>query len=114
MSFDAVNSPAISRIRAAIPEFEDTFQEELREEDGELGPFQAMSLFARWVADRVRAGHEGDVPSRALKAIEQLIEDQTVELGDALAAEFIEQAIDEPRVVELMGPRTRERARGLH
>ena len=51
-----------------------------------------------------------DVAQRAFDAIESVIEDNSIQLGDALAAEFIENTWDDPTLVELMGPRTRERA----
>lgn len=112
MSLDADTSPEIDALRAAVPEFEGRFQAELVEEDGELGPFQAISRFATWVLARVDAG-DADAARRALDAIEHLIDDRRFELGDALAAEFVEVVGDDPRLFALMGPRTRERADAL-
>jgi hypothetical protein len=109
VSLNATDSPAIDAVRAAVPEFEQPFQAELADEDGELGPFQAISLFARWVA-----AADDDVARRALDVVERLIEDRGLELGDALAAEFIEAVAGDPRVLALMGPRTRERADAPH
>jgi hypothetical protein len=71
-----------------------------------------MSLFAQWTADRVRGGDEGAVTLRAFDAIERLVADDSNAWGDILGAEFVEQAVDEPRTVELMGPMTRRRVRG--
>ena len=106
----ATDEPAISAIRSAVPEFEAPFQDELRDERGELGSFQAMSHFARWTAEHVARNGRDELSQRAFAAIENLIEDQTIQLGDALAAEFIETTWDDPKLVALMGPRTRQRA----
>lgn len=107
---EAVKNGGISKIREAVPEFEATFQEELRAEDGELGAFQATSLFARWVGERIHGGDSDDASRRAFQAVEDLITDRDVELGDELAAEFIEALWNAPDAHALMGPRTRERA----
>lgn len=112
MTLEAVSNAALTRIRVAVPEFEDAFQEELPDEDGELRAFQAMSLFARWVAERVRETGADDATRCAFQAIEDLIADPQIELGDALAAEFVEALWSDPGVVELMGTRTRARALG--
>lgn len=106
----AVRSEAISKIREGVPEFENTFQEELRDEDGELDPFHAMSLFAQWVGETVHERGPDDVARRAFAAVEDLIVDRRIELGDDLAAEFIGVLWNDPAAYELMGPRTRERA----
>lgn len=110
MTGDATASSEVGLIRREVPEFEPTFQEELRAEDGELGAFQAVSLLAEWVRGHVDAGTEDDAVRRAFNAIEQLIVDQHFALGDALAAEFIEATWDHPAAREHMGPMTRERA----
>lgn len=107
---EAVRNGGISKIREAVPEFEDAFQEELREEDFELGAFQTMSLFAEWVGERIQARGPDDMTTRAFQAVEDLIVDRHIELGDALAAQFIEVLWDDRDALELMGPRTRERA----
>ena len=39
-------------LRSSVPEFEPVFQDELREGDGELGAFQAVSVLADWVRSR--------------------------------------------------------------
>lgn len=111
MTGDALNSHEVCLIRRCVPEFEDAFSEELREEDGEMGAFQAVSVLADWVADRLRRSPDDDAARRTFDAVEQLITDEQLQLGDALAAEFIEGIWDVPTAEALMGPRTRERAR---
>jgi hypothetical protein len=106
----AADEPGISAIRSAVPEFEDALRAEFASEAGQLGSFQAMSCFARWIAAHVAEHGADDVAQRGLAAIEDLITDETIQLGDALAAEFIENTWDDPALVALMGPRTQERA----
>jgi hypothetical protein len=114
VTLDAVRSEAIAAVRAAVPEFEDAFQAELREEEGQLGSFQAMSVFARWTLERLQSDPGSDAVPRAFQVVERLIADNTLELGDALAGEFIEIVWDVPAAVELMGELTRERAEPTH
>ena len=110
MSADALGSPEVSLLRRRVPEFESTFQDEVREEDGELGAFQAMSILGDWVRDRLDAGRDDDAVQRAFDAVEAIITDDRYPLGDALAAEFIEAVWDHPQAVALMGSTTRKRA----
>lgn len=110
MSADALASPEVAKVRENVPEFEPAFQEELRAEDGEMGPFQAMSLLAEWTRERLSKAPDDGAARRAFDTIEQLITDERLQLGDALAAEFIEGIWDHPGADALMGPRTRERA----
>jgi hypothetical protein len=110
MTGDAPSSHEVGMIRREVPEFEPTFQAELREEDGELGSFQTISVLAEWVRDRVNDGTDNDAVRRVFKAIERLIVDPQFTLGDALAAEFIEATRDHPAACEHMGPMTRKRA----
>jgi hypothetical protein len=70
----------------------------------ELGAFQATSLFARWVGERIHGGDSGDASRRAFQAVEDLITFRDVELGDELAAEFIEALWNAPDAHALMGP----------
>jgi hypothetical protein len=107
---DAVDSPAMRWVRDSVPEFEDAFQDELRQEDGELGVFQAMSRLAEWVEDRLEKDGHDEAAQRAFDIVERLITDRDIQLGDDLAAEFIEATWDNPQARALMGPRTRERA----
>lgn len=111
MTADAVGSPEVGLIRRDVPEFESVFQQELCEEDGELGAFQALSVLADWVCDRLANGGEEDAVRRVFAAVERLIADDGFPLGDALAAEFIEVIWDYPGAVEWMGAKTRDRAR---
>lgn len=111
MTPDAVVSLELGLVRREVPEFERVFQGELREEDGQLGAFQAFSLLADWVRDRLEDGTDEDAVMRTFAAIERLVTDEGFPLGDALAAEFIEAIWDHPSANERMGPTTRERAR---
>jgi hypothetical protein len=89
--FKAITSPEISMIRSVVPEFEATFQEELRAEDGEMGPFQAMSLLAEWL----RRDAPDDVRRQVFVAIDRLLADNEFRFGNALAAEFYEALGDD-------------------
>lgn len=111
MTGDATSSPEVSMVRREVPEFESTFQEELRDEDGEMGPFQAVSLLADWVREKLRAAPDDDAVRRTFSVVESWITEERFPLGDALAAEFIEGIWEEPAAKALMGPRARERAR---
>lgn len=110
MTTHAVTSSEVAIVRQNVPEFEPVFQDELREEDGEMGAFQAMSLLADWVRERLGVA-PGDAARRAFDTIEQLVTEEQYKLGDALAAEFIEAIWDHPGADALMGPMTRQRAR---
>ncbi len=112
MTGDAVTSPEVSMVRREVPEFERAFQWEPNEERGEMGPFQAMSLLADWVAERLASAPDDDAARRAFDSVEKLITDHEYHLGDALAAEFIEGIWHLPQAGPLMGPGTRQRARG--
>lgn len=107
---EAGRNPVIARIREAVPEFEDSFQEALRDEDGELGPFQAMSLFAQWVVERVHRTGPDEVTRRAFQAVEELSADRR--LDDEVVTEFIEALWNDSDATQLMGTKTRERALG--
>jgi len=110
MTTDARLSPEIQFVRLRVPEFEETFQKYLGEADGELGPFEAMSLLGQWVREHVSGPRDLEASRRAFDVIEQLILDEQFRLGDALAAEFIEAVWDLEDVAALMGPQTRIRA----
>jgi hypothetical protein len=111
MAVNALTAPELTMVRAAVPEFESAFQRELSEEGPEFGAFQAMSAFAAWVGDRLREGQADDVTRRAFDAVEHLIADNGMPLGDALAAEFIEALWLSDEARTLMGPQTRARLR---
>ena len=110
MTADASGSAEVRLLRRSVPEFEPTFQDELRAEDGELGAFQAVSVLADWVRDRLDGDTDGDAVQRAFDAVERLISDDDYPLGDALAAEFIEVVWDHPQAPARMGAATRARA----
>lgn len=110
MTADALGSAEVSLLRQSVPEFEPVFQEELDAEDGELGAFQAVSVLADWVRDRLDRHADDDAVDRAFGAVERLITDDEYPLGDALATEFIEVVWDHPDARAHMGAATRERA----
>lgn len=110
MSDDALTSPEVANVREHVPEFEPTFQKELRAEDGKMGAFQAMSLLAEWTRERLSSAPDDAAARRVFGTIEDLMSDARYKLGDALAAEFIEGIWDHPDAGALMGPKTRDRA----
>lgn len=110
MTARASESAEVHLLRHSVPEFEPIFQNELLAEDGGLGAFQAVSVLADWVRERLDGDTEGDAVQRAFDAVERLITDDQYPLGDALAAEFIEAIWDHPLAAGRMGPRTRARA----
>lgn len=105
----ATASPEVALLRKQVPEFEKLFQEELRADD-EVGAFEAVSLLATWVCERLEMSSDEDAVRRAFDAIEHLIADRRFQLGDALAAEFIEATWNCPGAERLRGHRTRERS----
>jgi len=87
----ATRRPEITFVRDQVPEFEPAFQEELRLEEGEMDPFQAMSLLARWVVGQLGASNE--IPAsvrRAFAAVERVYADHAFRLGGDLGVEFLE------------------------
>ena len=111
MTAGASGSAEVRLLRHSVPEFEPTFQEELLVEGGDLGAFQAVSVFAGWVRDCLDCDTDDDAVKRAFDAVERLIRDNEFPLGDALAAEFIEGVWDHPQAPARMGAATRARAR---
>ena len=49
----ALGSPVIVAIRNRAPGFEEAFQAALEDEGPDMGAFQAMSVFADWLAGRI-------------------------------------------------------------
>lgn len=106
MMGDALRSAEISLIRHAVPEFEPRFQLELREEEGELGSFQAMSVFAEWVLERLDVAPGAPDTFRAFAAVEAIAV-SSFPLGRPLAAEFVEAVWSRPGAVLRLGEATR-------
>jgi hypothetical protein len=85
----AIGSPVLAVIRSQVPEFEETFQRELDAEGPEMGAFQAMSEFARWLEDRMEAASPGEADvQRAFRVVEEVASSNYV-LGRALVTEFV-------------------------
>lgn len=106
----ATSSPEIALLREAIPEFEEVFQVEVQA-DEEVGAFEAVSLLATWVCERLQTSSGEDAVRRAFEVVERLIAERRFQLGDALAAEFIEVTWNCAGAERFWGPRTRERYR---
>lgn len=107
MSADAIRSPVISKIREEVPEFEDTFQATLLEEEGELGSFEAMSTFAAWVLDTLRTNRHAPAIERSFSIIEHVAGAGTYPMGQALVTEFVEAIGVQPDAISLLGPSSR-------
>ncbi|MGI8945308.1 MAG: DUF3027 domain-containing protein [Thermoleophilaceae bacterium] len=110
MSGRAADTVAIGSVRAAVPEFEDAFEQALEAEEGALGAFHAICVLADWVALRLRDDPADGAARRAVGAVERLLTDGAP-LGEALTEEFVEAAAGTPDVLDLLGPRTRELTR---
>ncbi|MGH2840804.1 MAG: hypothetical protein ACRDKY_08270, partial [Solirubrobacteraceae bacterium] len=48
MTLDARDSPTVQRLLARVPEFKPTFDQFVREEQGEFGSFWAVNELHRW------------------------------------------------------------------
>jgi hypothetical protein len=106
----AAGSPVIAAIRSQVPEFEEAFQAELGAEGPDMGAFQAMSVFATWLRERIDQSSEGPDVQRAFRAVEEIASgDSDYPMGRALVTEFVEALTDHARAVRLMGPETLRR-----
>ena len=103
----ATGSAVLATIRARVPEFEETFQTELRAEDGEMGAFQAMSVFASWLNRQVQESPASPTVQRAFGAVEEIASRGDYPMGPSLVTEFVEALSDSSRAASLMGPNTR-------
>lgn len=102
----AVGSPVVAAIRSRVPEFDGAFLRALAAEEGEMGAFQAMSLLAEWVADRIeRSPHSLDALP-AFAVVEEIASSSEYPMGRALVTEFVEALADSPRAIALMGAET--------
>ncbi len=106
MPSHALGSPVIQKIRNEVPEFEETFQASLLDEDGEMGSMQAMSTFASWVLARQAADPQAPEVGRSYAVIEDFTASNT---GRELVAEFVEVIISHPDAVGRLGSATRSR-----
>jgi hypothetical protein len=102
----AIGSPVVTTLRSQVPEFEGTFQRELDAEGQEMGAFQAMSVFAGWLADRIEESPEDPDVQRAFRVVEEVASGD-YPMGRSLVTEFVEALQDNPRAVGLMGSETR-------
>ena len=106
-SFDsAIGSAEMTAIRRAVPAFEDAFQRELEDEGPEMGSFEAMSLFARWVDGLIKndPGHPDVL--QAFGVIEEIASTDIYPLGRPLVTEFVEALWGNEGATRLMGPNT--------
>jgi len=102
----AVGAPVVKTIRERVPEFEQAFQEALNDEGPDMGAFQAMSVFAGWLAERIEASPENSVEQQAFAVIEEVASSADYPMGRSLVTEFVGALRDNPRAVALMGPAT--------
>ncbi|MBO9520808.1 MAG: hypothetical protein J7518_04645 [Nocardioidaceae bacterium] len=107
MSADALRSPVVSKIRETVPEFEDSFQTALAEEDGELGSFQAMSAFATWLIQRMQAGPDVPEVDRSFYVVEQIASSEDYPMGRALVTEFVEAVGHSSKAISRLGSASR-------
>ena len=101
----AIGSPVLATIRSQMPEFEETFQRELDAEGAEMGAFQAMSVFAGWVAERVEASAEEPDVQRAFRVVEEVVSSD-YPMRRELVTEFVEALRGNQRAVAMMGSET--------
>ncbi len=102
----AIGSPEITAIRRAVPAFERAFQRELEDEGPEMGSFQAMSLFARWVDGLIKEAPEHPDVLQAFGVVEEIASTSTYPLGRPLVTEFVEALWGNKEATRLMGPST--------
>lgn len=107
---NAFTSPEIALLLSRVPEFNVPLQTELREEESELGAFQAVSLLARWVLERLRESPGDDAARRTFDAVEELLNHDGLQLASELAVDFVEGVWEDRTALTLMGGRTRELA----
>ena len=105
----AANDPCVAVLRQAVPEFDSVFEEENRDEDGQLDAFAAVSRFAEHVCLWAQAG-DWALVGRATGAVEWLLADDSAErqLARPLAVEFLEAVAEDQAVVARLGPLAKE------
>ncbi len=106
----ALQDPCIRLVVAAVPEFGPVLQAPDAQEDNELGEMQAMSAFADFALEQLRAGH-AEVARRAFGTVELLAgsDSRHLQMASALVAEFIEALHADTAAVDAMGPITKAR-----
>ncbi len=82
------------------------FLRELDAESGEMGAFQAMSVFAEWLGYRIEQSPDSLEVLRAFQTVEGIASSNDYPLGRELVTEFVEVLRDNPRAISLMGPET--------
>jgi hypothetical protein len=102
----AIGSPVIARIRSQVPEYDEPFLRELDAEGNEMGAFQAMGIFAEWLAERLQASPDEPAVQRAFLVVEEIASSRDYPMGRALVAEFVEAVQGIPSAVALMGSET--------
>lgn len=73
-----------------------------------MGAFQAISVFAEWVAGRLEASPEGADVRRSFCVVEE-VASSNYPLARSLVTEFVEALQEDSRAVALMGPETLRR-----
>jgi hypothetical protein len=107
MRGDALRSPVVSKIREEIPEFEDSFQTALVDEDGEMGSFQAMSTFGAWLTRCLQVDPGAPEVQRSFSVVEQIASSAEYPMGRALVTEFVEAIGDSSEAIGRLGPASR-------
>lgn len=89
-----------------MPEFKPTFDQFVREEEGEFGSFWAVNELHRWAF----SNGDPDLLRRVFDTFEEVYTDQSLSDGSDLAIEFFEAVCEaEPaRFEEFIGPGSRE------
>lgn len=103
----AARSPEIVEVRRRVPEFEPVVIELLRSEGPDLGEYEVMSEFARWVL-KMRDAGQVDVVERSAAALETLATAESgFPHGHSLVVEFAEAVRQRSDDVTWMQPATR-------
>ena len=101
----ALGSPVLALVRSDVPEFEDSFQQELADEGPEMGAFQAMSAFAAWLSRRIVASPGDAAVERAFQVVDEVAASD-LPMGRELVTEFVEALQDDRAAFALMGSET--------
>lgn len=108
----AMDSPELREVRRCVPEFEPVMDALLHSEGPDIGTFEVMSVFARWVL-AMDAADQADVVERSSDVVERLLtSDRGFPQGQSLAAEFVEVVGPDDGAASWMRPATKALARG--